>query len=211
MFSGIIEEIGCIEKIEKIENGIKFSTKCNLIFEDLKLGDSVAVDGVCLTVTSIDNKIFTVEAVGETLFKTTLGKIKSGDYVNLERAIRYNERIGGHLVQGHVNHRGKIRSIIPKGENYLLEISYPYELKKYFIKEGSVAINGISLTIAQLYDEYLVISVIPYTWEHTTLKFKKTGDLVNIEVDLIAKYVERLLNSNEDSNITIDKLKKMGY
>lgn len=211
MFSGIIEEIGSIEKIEKIENGIKFSIKCNQIFEDLKLGDSVAVDGVCLTVTSIYNKIFSVDAVGETLFKTTLGEMKSGDYVNLERAIRYNERIGGHLVQGHINKRGKIRSIIPKGENYLLDISYPPELKKYFINEGSVAINGISLTIAQLYDEYFVISVIPYTWEHTTLKLKKTGDLVNIEVDLIAKYVERLLNLNEASNISVDKLKKMGY
>ncbi|AFN75196.1 riboflavin synthase, alpha subunit [Melioribacter roseus P3M-2] len=211
MFSGIVEEIGKIERVDRIENGIQFSISGKNIFEDLKLGDSVAVDGVCLTVTSINNNLFNVDAVGETLLKTTLRNYNAGNFVNLERAIKYNERIGGHLVQGHVNYTGKIRGIIPKGENYLLEISYPYQLKKYFIDEGSIAVNGVSLTIARLYEEYLVISVIPYTWEHTTLKFKKPGDLVNIEVDLIAKYVEKLINSKEDSNFTTDKLKKMGY
>jgi riboflavin synthase len=211
MFSGIVEEIGKIERVDRIENGIQFSISGKNIFEDLKLGDSVAVDGVCLTVTSINNNLFNVDAVGETLLKTTLRNYNAGNFVNLERAIKYNERIGGHLVQGHVNDTGKIRGIIPKGENYLLEISYPYQLKKYFIDEGSIAVNGVSLTIARLYEEYLVISVIPYTWEHTTLKFKKPGDLVNIEVDLIAKYVEKLINSKEDSNFTTDKLKKMGY
>ncbi|MGK9367612.1 riboflavin synthase [Melioribacter sp. Ez-97] len=211
MFSGIVEEIGKIERADRIENGIQFSISGEKIFEDLKLGDSVAVDGVCLTVTSFNNNIFKVDAVGETLLKTTLHNYNVGDFVNLERAIKYNERIGGHLVQGHVNSTGKIKGIIPKGENYLLEISYPSQLKKYFIEEGSIAVNGVSLTIARLYDGYLVISVIPYTWEHTTLKYKKAGDMVNIEVDLIAKYVEKLLNSKEESNLSTDKLKKMGY
>lgn len=213
MFSGIIEEIGQIEKIEIIKGGKKLYISAQKIFDDLNIGDSLSVNGVCLTVTSINKNYFTADAVGETLNKTTLSNINQKTYVNLERAIKYNERIGGHLIQGHVNAKGQIVNFEKLGENYLLEIEIPEYLMKYIIKEGSIAIDGISLTIADLEYNKVRISIIPHTYENTILKYKKKNDLVNIEIDLIAKYIENFINNylSKNNDLTEELLKKLGY
>lgn len=214
MFSGIIEEIGIIEQIEPIKGGLKLKISASNVLSDLKIGDSISVDGVCLTVTSINNNYFYVDAVGETLNKTTLQNIKSNTYVNLERAIKYNERIGGHLVQGHVNSTAKILQLKKVGDNYLLQIELPNNLMKYVIKEGSIAVNGISLTVADIIGNKIKISIIPYTWQNTTLKFKKENDLLNVEVDFTAKYIENLIKHNlseQKTEISEEMLKKLGY
>ncbi len=213
MFSGIIEEIGIIQKIEKIKGGLQFSISANLILDDLKIGDSVSVDGVCLTVINFNSKLFTVDAVGETLNKTTLNFVKSNYRVNLERAVKYNQRIGGHLVQGHINSIARINSIKKLGDNYSLEIKIPMRDINYVIREGSIAINGISLTIADITENLIKISIIPHTWDSTTLKYKKENDMVNIEVDLIAKYIEKFVSKNivNKKSINENLLKNLGY
>ncbi|MEG8947541.1 riboflavin synthase [Rosettibacter firmus] len=213
MFSGIIEDIGQIQKIDTIKGGIRLTVSASKIFDDLKIGDSVSVDGVCLTVTSINNNNFTVDVVGETLKKTTLKKIKNKSYVNLERAIKFNERIGGHLIQGHINNTARIKQLKRLGENFLLKLELPDDLMKYIIKEGSIAVDGISLTVADKFENTISISIIPHTWQHTTLKFKKENDLVNIEVDYTAKYIENFINNyfSQKSDLKELRLKNLGY
>jgi len=213
MFSGIIEEIGQIQKIDFISGGIKLTISANKILEDIKTGDSVSVDGICLTVTSFNKNSFTVDAVGETLKKTTLSKIKNKSYVNLERAIRFNERIGGHLIQGHINSTARIIQLKKIGENFLLQIELPNDLMKYIIKEGSIAVDGISLTVADIIDNKINISIIPHTWQNTTLQYKKENDLVNIEVDFAAKYIENFIRNylSQKNEISEEMLKKLGY
>ena len=213
MFTGLVEEIGKIDKINRISGGISIKIEANKIIEDLSVNDSICIDGVCLTVTNLDESGFWVDAVGATLEKTTFTSIKSSSLVNLERSVRLNDRLGGHLVQGHVNGIGTISEIKKLGENYLLNIDVPENLERYLIKEGSIAINGISLTIANLNKNIVSISVIPHTWQKTNLKFKKINDKVNVEIDVLAKYVERLLTKNDTAgkNITENWLKEIGY
>jgi riboflavin synthase len=214
MFTGIIEEIGKIEKITPIAGGLRISVKAEKVFDDIKINDSICVDGVCLTVTNLDKNSFWVDAVGATLEKTSFDFIKADTYVNLERSVRLNDRMGGHLVQGHVNGIGIISEIKKLGENYLVKIIVPDELEKYLIKEGSVAINGISLTIADVSKNEISISIIPHTWQNTNLKYKKLNDKVNVEIDILAKYVEKLLtkvNNSSNKNITESWLKEIGY
>jgi riboflavin synthase len=206
MFTGIVEEIATIEESTPITGGVKIKIIANKILEDLKINDSVCVDGVCLTVTNTDKKSFWVDAVGATLEKTSFVNIQQKNIVNVERAVKLNDRLGGHLVQGHVNGVGKISEIRQLGENYLLKIIIPVELEKYLIKEGSIAINGISLTIAELDKNEISISIIPHTWQNTNLKSKKVNDIVNVEVDILAKYVEKLLidRTNKSDNFISD-------
>jgi len=200
MFSGIIEEIGKIKQIEKMQGGLRLVISAKLITDDLKLGDSVSVDGVCLTVNSFNSNSFTADAVGETLKKSTISDIRKETFINLERAIKYNQRIGGHLVQGHVNSVAKILQIKKLGENYSLEIELPENIIKY-------------VTISEVINNRIIISVIPHTWQHTTLQYKNKEDLVNIEVDFIAKYIENFMkiNSNKNININEDTLRSLGY
>jgi riboflavin synthase len=214
MFTGIIEDIGTIEKVSPISGGISLTIRSKKIIEDIAENDSVCIDGVCLTVTKFDKNSFLVDAVGATLEKTTFNKVKAGTLVNLERSLRLSDRLGGHLVQGHVNGIGIITEIKKLGENYLVKIVIPEELERYLIKEGSIAINGISLTIAELNKSEISISVIPHTWQNTNLKDKKVNEKVNVEIDILAKYVEKLLaknNNNPDKNITEGWLKELGY
>jgi riboflavin synthase len=214
MFTGIIEEIGKIEKITPIVGGITIKIKTEKILEDVAVNDSVCVDGVCLTVTKLDTNSFLVDAVGATLDKTTFNKVKANAAVNLERSVRLNDRLGGHLVQGHVNGIGPISEIKKLGENYLVKIIVPEDLERYLIKEGSIAINGISLTIADVKKNEISISIIPHTWQNTNLKYKEVNDKVNVEIDILAKYVEKLLtkvNNSSDKNITESWLKEIGY
>jgi len=214
MFTGIIEEIGTIEKVSPISGGISLTIRAKKIIEDIAVNDSVCIDGVCLTVTNSDKSSFWVDAVGATLEKSTFNKVKADTSVNLERSVRLSDRLGGHLVQGHVNGIGIISEIKKLGENYLVKIVIPEELERYLIKEGSIAINGISLTIAELNKSEISISVIPHTWQNTNLKDKKVNEKVNVEIDILAKYVEKLLakrNDNSDKNITEGWLKELGY
>lgn len=214
MFTGIIEEIGIVEKITPISGGITIKIKAEKILGDIAVNDSVCTDGVCLTVIKFDKNSFWADAVGATLEKTTFNKVKAETSVNLERSVKLSDRLGGHLVQGHVNGIGTISEIKKLGENYLVKILIPDELEKYLIKEGSIAINGISLTIADLDSNEISISVIPHTWQNTNLKDKKVNEKVNVEIDILAKYVEKLLaknNNNPDTNITEGWLKELGY
>ena len=214
MFTGLIEEIGKIQKVEPISGGKRIKINAAAILDDLKIDDSVAINGICLTATKVENDGFWADAVGATLEKTSLANVKDNYEVNLERALRFNDRLGGHLVQGHVNGLGEITQIKKLGENYYLEVSVPEELEKYLIDEGSIAIDGISLTIASLNNNSVGVSVIPHTWKNTNLINRKIGDKVNIETDMIAKYIEKLLSKKEEKSsgkISESWLKEMGY
>jgi riboflavin synthase len=213
MFTGLIEEIGTISTIAQISGGKRLRIGASKILDDLKVDDSVAINGVCLTAVKIDNDGFWAEAVGVTLEKTTFAKIYKGYFVNLERAVRLSDRLGGHMVQGHVNGIGTITKVERLGENYFLEVSVPDKLTKYLIDEGSIAVDGISLTIASLINSKVGLSIIPHTWNNTNLVKKNIGDKVNIETDVIAKYIEKLITKNENSNDKFSDLwfKKNGY
>lgn len=214
MFTGIIEETGKIVSIEKIAGGNRIKVNCSKIIDEISVQDSVCVNGVCLTAIKVDKNAFWVEAVGATLDKTTFASLPLSSSVNLELAMKLNDRLGGHLVQGHVNGIGTIKEITKLGDNYWLDVLIPPSLEKYLIDEGSIAIDGISLTIAKLEGTNAGVSVIPHTWNNTNLKEKKTGDKVNIETDVLAKYVEKLINKNElqqKNNLAESRLKELGY
>jgi len=203
-----------VEKSSPIAGGFEIRIKAENVLDDIHINDSICIDGVCLTVTKADKSSFWVDAVGATLEKSTFNKIQQGTLVNLERSVRLNDRLGGHVVQGHANGIGTISEIQMLGENYLLKINIPENLERYLIKEGSIAINGISLTIADLNKNEISISIIPHTWQNTNLKYKKVNDIVNVEIDILAKYVEKLLtknNGNSEKNITENWLKEIGY
>jgi riboflavin synthase len=212
MFTGIIEEIGTVANKRTITGGIRFTIQAKKILEDLHIGDSINIEGVCQTAVEVSKSTFSCEAVGETLEKTTLGRLNANQKVNLERPLSPTSRMGGHFVQGHVNGTGKITQWFPRGENYFLEIAIPEILCRYTVLEGSMAVDGISLTIAHLNGNLIGINIIPHTVQNTSLQFKKTGDPVNIEVDMLAKYIERLLNAKKPSeSLTLENLSKWGY
>ena len=208
MFTGIVEEIGQILSLK--DN--KISISCSRIIEDIHLGDSISVDGVCLTVVDFNSTSFVADLSYETMRVTRFADVKSGDYVNLERAMMANSRFGGHIVSGHIDTVGQITSIIKKNEFYDVNVSFDKEFSKYTVKKGSIAINGISLTIYDLNETSVSIAIIPHTFENTSLKTLKTGSNVNIEFDVLAKYVEKnLLITDNKSNITKQMLIENGF
>jgi riboflavin synthase len=212
MFTGIIEEIGKYEQIIARGNNLLLRIKAPKISVDLKAGDSVNINGACQTVIETKDDGFTVEAVEETLKRTTLGQSKSGDSVNLERALRFSDRLGGHFVTGHIDFVGKIKSVIRKDQSHILEFEFPLEYRNHFVEKGSVAIDGISLTIVKVHPGSFTISVIPFTMKNTILVEKNVGDPVNVEVDMIGKYIERIMNAKkEKSKITEEWLKEKGW
>lgn len=215
MFTGLIEEIGYIQNITPIAGGGRQITiQADKILSDLEIDHSVAVSGVCLTVVKNLKDGFTAEAVGETLDKSTLGHIRIGQRVNLERALRMSDRLGGHFVQGHVNGVGIITELIERGENWYLGIQIPKDLQRYVIEEGSIAIDGVSLTIANLKHNEVGISVIPHTFKNTIISDYKLNQQVNIETDFLAKYIENFIHAygkSANSSITIEKIKEMGF
>jgi riboflavin synthase len=200
MFTGLIQELGTIESITTNPEGKEFVIKAPSLIKEIKIDDSVATNGVCLTATKIQGDTFRVQAVHMTLEKTSIGFLKPQDKVNLELSLRPNDRLGGHFVQGHVNALGKIKQIQMTGKNWEIEVSFPKELRKYMISEGSIALDGISLTIARLTDSSLTVAIIPHTLEKTSLSSKKVGDVLNLEVDMIAKYIENFLKFNPDQS-----------
>lgn len=205
MFTGLIKDIGTIKSISKNTEGKEFVIETNKLASEIAIDDSVATNGVCLTATQIKDNTFKVQAVHVTLEKTNIGKLNIGDKVNLELALRPMDRLGGHFVQGHVNGTGKIKSIRPLGKNYEITLSAPNNLFKYMIPEGSIAIDGISLTIAKLTSDDFSVSIIPHTYENTILHSKKVGDSVNIEVDMMAKYLENFMHfAKKDSKFDLE-------
>ena len=199
MFTGLIQETGTIVSVTSNQEGKEFIIRAPTLIKDIQIDDSVATNGVCLTATKIMGETFKVQAIHMTLEKTSLGKLKANDKVNLELSLRPHDRLGGHFVQGHVNAIGTIKDIKTIGENWEIEVSFPHELRKYMISEGSIALDGISLTIAKLTNESLTVAIIPHTLEKTTLGLKKIGDHLNLEVDMIAKYIENFLRFDKNS------------
>jgi riboflavin synthase len=200
MFTGIIEELGRVREVEKRGEDARILIEARTVTEDSRDGDSIAVNGVCLTALDIQPDSFAADVSKETLFRSTLGNLKEGSPVNLERAVTPATRLGGHIVQGHVDARGKFLGAENHGESWTFRIAYPKEIARYLVFKGSVAVEGISLTIANLTDDYFEIAVIPKTWQVTNFSQLKPGDEVNLEADVIAKYVERILSSSETEN-----------
>ncbi len=194
MFTGIIEEVGSVNQVKDFANGArKIFIKCRKVIDDLKIGDSLAVNGVCLTIVERNRTQVAIEAVEETIKKTMIGSLKPGSFVNLERAARLNDRLGGHLVQGHVDATGKVGSIEKLPMSRMFRFQIPRAMMKYLIPVGSVSINGVSLTVAEKLTDSFKVAIIPHTFDNTTFKYLRVGDSVNIEIDMIAKYVENFL------------------
>jgi riboflavin synthase len=197
MFTGIIEELGSVRSIEERGENARLVISARVVTEGTNHGDSISVNGVCLTALDIEPDSFAADVSRETLSRSTLGALKPGAPVNLERAVTPATRLGGHIVQGHVDARGQFLGVENHGESWTLRIAYPKEIARYLVFKGSVAVEGISLTIAGLTDEHFEIAIIPKTWEVTNLSHLKPGDAVNIEVDIIGKYIEKLLPSTD--------------
>lgn len=213
MFTGIIEEIGKISEIKKTGNNNSLTISCTSIIEDMKLGDSIAVNGICLTVSRFDIMSFTADVMPITFQKSNLKNCRNGEFINLERALQLKSRLGGHLVSGHIDGIGKIKSITKYENATRIKIQIDPEQRKYFIVEGSICIDGISLTIAELEQDHLTVSIIPETMRNTILQYKKSGDTVNIESDLLGKYLYNFLQyeGKVKSNISIQFLAEHGY
>ena len=209
MFTGIIEDIGVVKSVDP--KGLVIGTK----LDGIKTGDSVSIDGVCLTATRIDSKKASstvyFDYTPETVSKTSIGGLRSGSKINIERALKIGDRLGGHFVTGHIEAVGKIMSSVKKGNSLIIEVSLPEQLGKYVINKGSIAVDGVSLTVASAGKGYFIVSVIPHTSAKTTINSKKRGDKVNIETDVMAKYAENIFNESQKSSLTIEKLKKNGF
>lgn len=208
MFTGIVEEIGKIQAI----NDKSIEVVCKKVLSDTKIGDSIAVNGVCLTVTKLDNNYFKADVSPETFRVTAFHNLKAGSIVNLERAMTPTSRLGGHIVSGHIDGVGKVLSITNNKEFYNLELELNSDLSKYIIQKGSITVNGISLTIAAVSGNQIDIAVIPHTYESTNLSSLKNRDLVNIESDIIAKYVEKFLSTRDNkSSVDMEFLQRNGF
>ena len=199
MFTGIIEELGTVESLVKQTAGARLNVRCALVLEDLKQGSSIAVNGVCLTAVKIDGHSFSADLAPETLRRSNLDELSSGARVNLERPLMPTGRLSGHIVQGHVDGTGEFLSLEQVGDaNWWLKIRVPAELDRYLVFKGSIAIDGISLTIASLEGRELGVTIIPHTFQNTSLGTHKAGERVNLECDVLAKHVEKLLQSLEN-------------
>jgi len=212
MFTGLIEEIGIIRSTIKSNGGLKIKVKANKVMTDIKIDDSIAINGCCQTVIKHDRNSFEVIAIEETLRKTNLGELKSDSKVNLERAIQSGNRLGGHIVQGHIDCVGEIIAIKSEGSSKLYSLRFPEEYKKYVINVGSICINGISLTVANLESNSLSVAIIPHTLETTTISNLKVGSKVNLEFDMIGKYIFNMvspyINKLENKSSVFDQFKK---
>ena len=212
MFTGIIEEVGQVARI----GGGSLVINCAKVMEDVHLGDSIAVNGVCLTVTHFDKSSFTADVMPETVRRTSLAELKKGSPVNLERALTLASRLGGHIVSGHIDGTGEIVKFADEGNAILMTVSADSSLLRYIVEKGSVALDGISLTVARVTDRDFTVGLIPHTREVTNLGSKKTGSPINIETDVLGKYVEKLLKGSNapakaQSNMTLDFLRENGF
>lgn len=197
MFTGLVEEKGFIKEKIKTGDGIRFVLSAKRIMDDLKIGDSVAVNGVCLTVVQREGNTFAVDTIEETLKKTNLGSTNLKEPVNLERPLKADARLGGHFVLGHVDTTGKVKQIKELSNSHFITISFPEGYQKYLIPVGSIAIDGVSMTVAELGKDEFSVGVIPHTWEETIFADKKVGDTVNLEFDVLGKYIIQLTEQGE--------------
>jgi riboflavin synthase len=212
MFTGLVEEIGWVRRRQRSGRFQRLEIGAERILSDLRQGDSVNIDGVCQTVVDRSPASFTVESIEATLNRTTLGELQVGRKVNLERAMQADGRLGGHLVLGHVDGVGRLVRIAPGQANWVFAVEPPAGLEQYLAARGSIAVDGISLTVAEVDERGFTVAVIPHTFEHTTLAERRVGDGVNLEVDIIARYVERLLSAGRPAaGLTLQRLRQMGY
>ncbi|MDD3594177.1 MAG: riboflavin synthase [Candidatus Gastranaerophilales bacterium] len=213
MFTGIIEEVGTIKSVNCTSSGAKIVVSCAKVLEETKIGDSIGIDGVCQTVTDLSSNSFSVETMNETLSLTTFETFKTGQKVNLERAAALSTRLGGHLLSGHVEGLVKITAIEKQGIADIFRFKVAKNIERYMIYKGSVALNGVSLTICSLEGGFFEVSLIPHTKENTTFQYLKIGDFVNIETDIIAKYIEKLMIKDNNTSSRIDEnfLKENGF
>ena len=211
MFTGLIEEIGTVVSLTRTAVG-RLIIASSKVINDVAIGDSVAINGVCLTVTSISEGKLSFDAVPETLSRSTLKDLRPGDKINLEASLRAGKMIGGHFVQGHVDGAGTFESITPLAESRVIRIGASREILKYIVEKGSIAIDGISLTVASVDDSGFTVAVIPHTLNETTLGLKRPGDQVNLETDIIGKYIEKFVNDRKGtSGVTENLLRDAGF
>lgn len=212
MFTGIIEEIGTVQTVQHSGDNSFIKIRAEKILSDVHNGDSIAVNGICLTVTDFSNNIFRADVMNETLNRSSLGSLRNGSPVNLERAMPANGRFGGHIVSGHIDGTGVISDIKKDGIAIWYTISTKPEIMRYIIEKGSIAIDGISLTVAKVTDNSFSVSIIPHTAQQTILSYKKTGDIVNLENDIVGKYIEKLIcPDSRKSNIDMAFLAERGF
>ena len=206
MFTGIVEEIGTVKSLQ----AGRLTIAADGVLRGTKLGDSIDVNGACLTVTAMGGNTFSIDVMPETLRRTNLGALHPGECVNLERALPADGRFGGHFVQGHVDGTGRVSSVIPEGEALLMKVAAPSDIIRYVVEKGFIAVDGISLTTTNCDAASFTVSLVAYTLQHTTLGHKKPGDVVNLEVDIIAKYVERLCGQSR-LGVSLEFLGKHGF
>lgn len=212
MFTGIIEEIGKIKSVSRGSRSVVLEVAADKVLEDTRIGDSIATNGVCLTVTAIRDGAFLADVMPETMYRSNLGGLRPGDRVNLERALCLNSRLGGHLVAGHIDGTGKITDQKKDDNAIWITITAGPEILRYIIAKGSVAVDGVSLTVADVNEQEFKVSVIPHTQAETTLTSKRIGETVNLENDMIAKYVEKLMNpGQEGKGLTLEFLREQGF
>ena len=209
MFTGIIEEMGTVRRLNQSPNRCELELSASKVLEGTQIGDSIAVNGVCLTVIRLGEEHFTADVMPETLRRSNLGQLKPGSKVNLERAMAANGRFGGHIVAGHIDGTGKILAMQPEGNAVLVTISATPELLRYVVEKGSIAIDGISLTVAKVSHTDFTVSLIPHTGEETTLLKHRPGEIVNLETDIIGKYVEKLMQP-KSNGVTMELLQQNG-
>ncbi len=211
MFTGIVEELGSVKALRREAGAAQLTLSASTVLQSTAIGDSICVNGVCLTVVEMNSSEFSADVAVETLRVTNLGELKVGAKVNLERALQLSARIGGHLVSGHVDAVGRIRDKREEGNGWRIFIDAPEKVLRYVIKKGSIAVDGISLTVADVDAAGFSVAMIPHTAKLTTLGFKTSGDSVNLESDIIGKYVERLLSGRMEGGVDLDLLKKTGF
>ena len=214
MFTGIIEEIGQVARVTAQQTGARLAIRCRTVLDDIVMGASINVNGVCLTAVGMTQDSFSADVSPETLRRSNLGALRVGSEVNLERALSPSGRLGGHLVQGHVDGTGEFVSLEALGDdNWWLRVRVPEDLERYVVEKGSIAVDGVSLTVASIDAGIMAATIIPHTYESTALKSHRPGERVNIECDVLAKYVEKLLGMFRESRpaLTIDKLRDLGY
>lgn len=200
MFTGIVEEVGIVKEIVHQEEKSFISIKCSKVLENTKIGESISTNGVCLTVINIGKDYFQADVMGETLNRSNIGRLKNGSKVNLERALTLTSRLGGHIVSGHIDGVGEIVDIKKEGISTWITIKAPYEILKYIVEKGSISINGVSLTVAYVDEVSFKVSIIPHTSYETNLIMNKVGEQVNLECDILGKYVEKLIGNKKDEN-----------
>ena len=215
IFTGLIIEVGRVRQIKRRDDGAFLIIEARKVLEGTRIGDSISINGVDLTVIEMSSDSFSSDASLETLKRSTLGELSVGNRVNLERALAVGERLGGHMVQGHVDGTGQLLSVTPEGNAYRMRFRFARELGRYIAMKGSITVDGISLTVAGLGDDWFEVAIIPHTWRETTLSDLKAGGRVNLEVDVLAKYVERLMLNEQPpkskNELTVEHLIERGY